>query len=301
MAFPTITTAPTAPTRSMSNDEFIEAADAFVAWMATLDDQINAWSTYAAAFGASLGVSSADAELLALAGLTSAANTLPYFTGSGTASLADLTAFARTLLDDADASTARGTLGLGTIATQAASSVAITGGSVSGITDLAVADGGTGASTATAARANLGIVDSAFLPSGMVAPFAMNAAPTGWLECDGSAVSRTTYASLFTAVGTTHGSGDGSTTFNLPDLRGEFIRGWDHGRGIDSGRSFGSSQADDFEAHTHTFSVKTSDTEGGAFADATTTSTGSGTVTTDSTGGAETRPRNIALLYAVKT
>lgn len=98
-----------------------------------------------------------DAELTALAGLTSAADKLPYFTGSGTAALADFSAFARTLADDADAATARGTLGLGTIATQAASGVAITGGSITGITDLAVADGGTGASTAAAARANLGL------------------------------------------------------------------------------------------------------------------------------------------------
>jgi hypothetical protein len=83
---------------------------------------------------------------------------MPYFTGSGAATVATLTAFGRTLIDDADAATARGTLGLGTIATQAANSVAITGGSVTGITDLAVADGGTGASTAAAARTNLGAV-----------------------------------------------------------------------------------------------------------------------------------------------
>ncbi len=88
-----------------------------------------------------------DAELAALAGLTSAADKVPYFTGSGSASLADLTSFGRSLIDDADAGTARTTLGLGGMATQAANSVAISGGSITGITDLAVADGGTGTST----------------------------------------------------------------------------------------------------------------------------------------------------------
>lgn len=72
-------------------------------------------------------------------------------------------------------------------------------------------------------------------------------APSGYLECDGSAISRTTYAALFAEIGVLFGPGDGSTTFNIPDLRGEFIRGWDHGRGIDpalGGRSFGSYQGD---------------------------------------------------------
>jgi hypothetical protein len=99
-----------------------------------------------------------DAELTALAGLTSAADRLPYFTGSGTASLATFTAFGRSLVDDADATAGRTTLGLGTIATQASSAVTITGGSITGITDLAVADGGTGASSAGGARTNLGLV-----------------------------------------------------------------------------------------------------------------------------------------------
>ena len=86
-------------------------------------------------------------------------------------------------------------------------------------------------------------VDSS-VPSGAVMHFAMQAAPAGWLKADGSAVSRTQYPALFAAIGTTFGAGNGKTTFNLPDLRGEFVRGWDGGRDIDPGRAFGSAQGD---------------------------------------------------------
>jgi microcystin-dependent protein len=83
--------------------------------------------------------------------------------------------------------------------------------------------------------------------TGQVAYFAVSSAPTGWLKANGALVSRTTYATLFAAVGTTFGVGDGSTTFALPDMRGEFPRGWDDGRGVDSGRVFGSAQLDQMQ------------------------------------------------------
>ena len=66
------------------------------------------------------------------------------------------------------------------------------------------------------------------IDAGTVVPWAKSSAPTGWLECDGSAVSRSTYADLFTAIGTTYGAGDGSSTFNLPDIRGRAIAGKDN-------------------------------------------------------------------------
>jgi hypothetical protein len=73
---------------------------------------------------------------------------------------------------------------------------------------------------------NISITGTAAGSPGQVSTFAMSSAPTGWLKANGAAVSRTTYVDLFTAIGTTFGVGDGSTTFNLPDLRGRFTRNW---------------------------------------------------------------------------
>lgn len=89
------------------------------------------------------------------------------------------------------------------------------------------------------------------VPSGALMDFAMVQAPAGWLVCDGSEVSRSEFATLFAAIGTVWGAGNGTTTFNLPDLRGEFRRGADLGRGVDAGRAFGSAQADAFQSHDH--------------------------------------------------
>ncbi|WP_052717518.1 phage tail protein [Chromobacterium vaccinii] len=83
---------------------------------------------------------------------------------------------------------------------------------------------------------------NAVAPAGMVAYFAMKDAPAGWLIADGRAVVRKDYPALFAAIGGLYGNGDGSTTFGLPNLCGEFIRGWDNGRGVDSGRILGGSQ-----------------------------------------------------------
>lgn len=82
---------------------------------------------------------------------------------------------------------------------------------------------------------------------GTVAFFARSSAPTGWLKCNGAAISRTDYDDLFDSIGTDYGVGDGSTTFNLPDLRGEFVRCWDDSRGIDSGRSLTATSVADIQ------------------------------------------------------
>lgn len=135
--------------------------------------------------------------------------------------------------------------------------------------------------------------------AGQIVDFAMNAAPTGWLECDGSSLLRTDYPALFTAIGTTWGSVDG-THFTLPDFRAEFRRGWDHGRGLDPGRSFASVQTDDFKSHTHGLQTNAGTTGGAGRAQQASTTPGT-PVVTDATGGTETRPHNVAVLTCIKT
>ena len=96
-------------------------------------------------------------------------------------------------------------------------------------------------------------------PTGMIGHFAMEDPPDGWLACDGSTVSRTTYSALFAAIGTNWGAGDGATTFAIPDLRGEFLRTLDNGRGIDTDRIFASSQEQQISTHKHSYPFLTGD------------------------------------------
>ena len=94
--------------------------------------------------------------------------------------------------------------------------------------------------------------------AGLILPFANTSVPSGFLSCDGSAVSRSTYATLFTAIGTVWGTGDGSSTFNVPDLRGAFLRGTgSHGtsnmaKGTDfAGAAVGAFENDQAQDHRH--------------------------------------------------
>lgn len=121
-------------------------------------------------------------------------------------------------------------------------------------------------------------------------------APAGTLKANRAAVSRTTYANLFSAIGTRYGAGNGTTTFNLPDMRGEFPRGWDDGRGVDVGRLLGSYQSDELRSHNH---LSLGYSGGSLTGIGNTDNDNSNNQPTSFTGGNETRPRNIALLACI--
>ena len=155
-------------------------------------------------------------------------------------------------------------------------------------------------------------------PAGTIIYTARATAPTGYLAANGDAVSRTTYATLYAALGgssSPFGQGDGSTTFNLPDLRGEFIRGLDSGRGVDTNRTRGSAQTEMIGPHNHTINdpghnhsyqggdrQNLSGTQSQPVAQGNNT-TGSATtgITINNNSGTENRPRNVALLACIKT
>jgi microcystin-dependent protein len=163
------------------------------------------------------------------------------------------------------------------------------------------------------------------IPSGAIMPFAMTTVPAGWLACNGAGVSRTTYANLFAAIGTVWGTGDGSTTFNVPNFLGSFLRGWNGtASGLDANRAFGSFQADAYLNHTHTATstdaghvhkIKNTGPNanggGGGWLlnpdQITNVQTELGyaiittTVNASTTGDTETRPDNFAVQYCIKT
>ncbi|WP_317993752.1 tail fiber protein [Bartonella gliris] len=163
-------------------------------------------------------------------------------------------------------------------------------------------------------------------PAGFIATFAMEKMPEGWLLCDGKAYSRKDYANLFAAIGETWGRGNFYSTFNVPDLRGMFLRGLDSGNKIDKGRVLGSRQEDSFKAHTHEGKTDSSGAHqhhmpgmqydlarlysGQAKVMFYNTSIESPTnfagahthkLSLEKTGGGETRPVNVAVVYAIKT
>lgn len=143
---------------------------------------------------------------------------------------------------------------------------------------------------------------------GTVAHFAASTAPAGWLKCNGAAVSRTAYAALFAAIGTAYGVGDGATTFNLPELRGEFLRALDDGRGIDTGRAIGSAQAGQMPSHSHTLndpfvagvSIGSNDSNDKGGGQSNGTRLQSIAAAGGTSNGSENRPRNVAMLACIK-
>ena len=161
------------------------------------------------------------------------------------------------------------------------------------------------------------------VPAGSIFSFASTTVPSGYLECNGAAVSRSTYSTLFATISTTFGSGDGSSTFNLPDLRGQFVRGWANNASNtgDDGRSFASTQSDQNKTHGHTASVTdpghrhvtkghgtqddggsnvTGSTSGGSSSTSMNDANTGISVSVASDGGAEVRVKNIALMYVIK-
>ena len=123
-------------------------------------------------------------------------------------------------------------------------------------------------------------------PIGTIVTWASSTPPTGWLECNGQSTSG--YTELAALIGS-----------NVPDLRGEFVRGWDNSAGIDTGRTLGSTQSDEFKEHNHTIvsfgrvNVNPNGVQNPFYSR-------SGEEDTSSVGGTETRPRNVALMYIIK-
>ncbi|MFG6462247.1 tail fiber protein [Roseateles sp. DXS20W] len=160
---------------------------------------------------------------------------------------------------------------------------------------------------------------AAALPPGAIQAFAVSVVPEGWLECNGGTFAAAAHPALAAALGTTWGAAPAGQ-IRLPDLRGEFLRGWDNGRGVDVGRALASSQADQIERHKHLNCLGEAGAGSGFFGTSNTggrqgtngtdydnywyhTNDGSdydGVVNPAGVIGNETRPRNVAVLYCIK-
>jgi len=179
------------------------------------------------------------------------------------------------------------------------------------------------ASGIDAAKITVGTLPESVIPSTVGIPIGSIQAwagsdttklPTGWLLCDGKTLSRTTYSALFNVLNVSWGGGNGSTTFNKPDLRGRFLRGRDGGAGVDpdatditkrialytlgaTGDNVGSYQGDELKSHTHTY-IRPS--QGQVIGNINGTNNGGANSNVGSTGGNETRPKNAYVNYIIK-
>ncbi|WP_449439567.1 phage tail-collar fiber domain-containing protein [Pseudomonas migulae] len=153
------------------------------------------------------------------------------------------------------------------------------------------------------------VAQASALPIGALVAFPKAAVTPGFLELDGSLQSAATYPDLFAYLGTTFNTGgEGAGYFRLPESRGEFLRGWDHGRGVDAGRALGSYQADEFKKHRHPqyeydSGGNATPIPDGSFAydlNANITVGYDRTALIGYAGGNETRPRNVAVMWCIK-
>jgi microcystin-dependent protein len=154
---------------------------------------------------------------------------------------------------------------------------------------------------------------SASTPAGVVLPYAGSSAPTGYLLCGGQAVDRTTYATLFAVTGTVYGVGDGTTTFNVPDLRGRVAAGLDNMNGSAASRitnavsgingtTLGASGGDqNLQSHSHSYTAPNANTDtSGTGTMVTAGGSGSTTGTTGSGSSQNVQP-TMMLNYIIKT